>query len=162
VKRQQIKVDGACGDTNRQERWVYVLTHDTRDVSISFSVASGIYPGAASHMNTAPDARDLSLHIGWMTTRGEMLMGERKAGQQCSFTKRGRCYDVMSEFTTGLGAEEFFKAYWQPACGYEQPESFWLALGDKLFDWLKLVPPDIETLQQKCIHCDGLGTVRKP
>jgi hypothetical protein len=171
MKRHQYKVEGydcraSCSHRVKgehgicSEKWNYVLTRDDGDVAITLMVSSGIYPATVTDCGQEPHGSDLTLHIGWPTTRGELRRGDA-AGSECTAVKRGRCFDAEMTFTTAIGADDFCKTHFVNGAGYEQPERFWKALEDKLVEWSKSVPPDIGKTYERCMHCDGTGTVRR-
>lgn len=132
--------------------WWYVVANDQGDVALSLCVSSGVYPGGAYR---EPSGTDIALHTAWPTDRGVIRDGTK--GTECEYIEAGRCY---SPYCSGLDADKLFTEY---GIGrFEQMESFWKALEDKLRALeAEYRPQRADEKYQRCNHCDGIGTVAR-
>lgn len=135
----------------RSEYWVYVVGQDS-NAALTLSVRADKYPDDFP-TEGKPDASDLSLHVNYVTDREQVRRSSRPT-TPCSAVAGGKCF---VPHTTGIGASAFFKEHWSPEHGYEQPESFWLAMEARHREEVAKYPP--LTTYQRCAHCDGTGTV---
>jgi hypothetical protein len=142
------------------EEWLYVVKDG--DVAMSLLVGSRVYPETVPQREEwrreGPRGNDLTLHVGFPVDRDEIA---GTGTDKCEFVSGGTCYPG-GRWSTAIGADRFVKRFFVVDAGFEQPETFWRALEDLCIDKGKQARADrVDTKYQRCIHCDGTGTVRR-
>lgn len=141
------------------EEWIYVVQDG--DVALSLTVFSGAYPNGDT---TEPTGTDMTLHVGFPIDR-DQIAGRPDAIENihdCRFVSGGKCYQG-GFFSGSLVASEFVKAQFDKSAAPDaQSDGFWIALENRCADWQKDARGRrADTAYAKCVHCDGIGTVRK-
>lgn len=109
------------------EDWLYVVSDG--DVALSLTVFSNVYPDSVpedDRLPKAPWGADLSLHVGFPLptfTAGD--------DDECPWLDGGRCYQG-GHYSSALQGGEFWEEHAGRDHGFTQPESFWMALEERL------------------------------
>ena len=133
---------GGCGIS--AEKWVYSVVSDDGRFALALTVKSGRY--LFSEQKKAEGA-SLQTHIAYAETREQV----NEAMFNCDLLPGGKCRGG----TVCLAADDFFKQH--GADQKEQSDEFWSAMEVLLTEWV-----EPETEYERCKHCDGTGTVKKP
>lgn len=137
--------------------WTYVVIDG--DVALSLDVGSGIYPATVpQHIRDEGKIQGYAfhLHVAFPTKREQLLAGYEPEPEPCKFV--GLCWGDRSWFGA---ASDFVQTHFVGETA-EQPESFWKALEDQCAEWAKSERANrVDTRYERCMHCDGLGTVTK-
>jgi hypothetical protein len=148
------------------DEWHYVVVSDDGHIALALTVYTDIYPPTVEKWQRDSErpieerrsGTDLTYHVGFSTTRGEMRDYDPKTwGSECPHV--GRC---DASRTTALGAGEFFRAHGD-SNQFEQAESFWAALEEKLAEREgEFRGERVDLAWRRCRGCDGLGVVEVP
>jgi hypothetical protein len=146
-----------CGHGIHNETWHYVASLGR--IALALEVNSGIYLPCtfATRFVDGVHGVDLAVHIAFPTDIVQLTVKE--APMKCEWVDGGRCYGGSS---SSLAAREFVEAHFVETSGFEQPDSFWSALEDKLAAYAREADAArVDLTHERCHHCDGIGVVRK-
>lgn len=113
------------------EEWIYAVSDG--DVGIVLLIFSGVFPSTVPPSpeidRLMPMAAGMQFHVGFPTD-------DESEPQECEYVAGGTCYQGPGRYLSYLGSDEFMRAHFDEGAGFDQPESFWLALESQLAEEL--------------------------